>query len=334
VQAANSNKRLTLISLTNVKSSDGLEEAVCDGLSRANKTLPCRYFYDETGSEIFEEICELPEYYLTRAEHEILRDRADDIANAFEGPTTLVELGSGSSTKTRELIEAFLKCHGALKYVPLDISRSMLEESANELLGDYPALEIFAIAAEYARGLARIRQEEKSRKLIVFLGSSVGNFSRDDAAEFLREVRATMRPDDRLLLGIDLRKAPDVLERAYDDSAGVTARFNMNILSRINAELDGDFDLEAFTHRAVVDEDIGRVEMHLVSQVSQRVRIGTLDLNVNFEAEESIHTENSYKYSHREIDDLASAAKLQRVAQWFDTGQQFSLSLFAPECSS
>ncbi len=334
VRAAENSKRLTLISLADAKSSDGLEEAVRQGLSRESKTLPCRYFYDEVGSEIFEQICDLPEYYLTRAEHEILRDRAPEIAGWFEGPTTVVELGSGSSTKTRVLIEAFLKRHGALKYVPLDISKTMLEESAKALLGDYPALEIFAIAAEYGRGLARIREEEQSRKLIVFLGSSIGNFRREDAASFLREVRATMRPDDRLLLGIDLRKSADVLENAYDDAAGVTARFNKNILSRINTELAGDFELDEFAHQAVVNEEVGRVEMHLVSRRSQQVRLDALDLDITFDEHESIHTENSYKYSPGEIDELAASADLRRVAQWLDTKQQFSLSLFAPECSS
>jgi dimethylhistidine N-methyltransferase len=334
VQAAEHSKRLTLISLADGKSSDGLKEAVRDGLSNARKTLPCRYFYDETGSAIFEEICELPEYYLTRAEHEILRDRAAEVARRFDGPTTVVELGSGSSTKTRVLIEAFLQQHGALKYVPLDISKTILEESALALLGDYPGLEVIAIAAEYGRGLARIRAEEKSRKLIVFLGSSIGNFWRKEAAIFLREVRATMGEKDRLLVGIDLRKNQDVLERAYDDADGVTARFNKNILSRINSDLDADFNIDHFTHRAIARDDLGRVEMHLVSSKRQTVRIRALGLEVKFEKDETIHTENSYKYSESEIEDLAAAAELRTVAQWLDTAGQFSLNLFAPECSS
>lgn len=323
-----------MISLADVKSTDGLNKAVQDGLSGPSKSLPCRYFYDEVGSGIFEEICDLPEYYLTRAEHEILRDRAAEIAERFDGPTTVVELGSGSSTKTRVLIEAFLHRHEALRYVPLDISETMLEESAHALLGDYPALEVIAIAADYHRGLARVREEEKSHKLIVFLGSSIGNFTREDAAAFLRDVRASMAPNDRLLLGIDLRKDAGILKRAYDDSAGITAAFNKNILTRINDQLDADFDLDSFAHRAIVNEDIGRVEMHLVSLHDQNVRIGELNMDVEFKKNESIHTENSHKYSNREIEELASAADLRMVEQWRDTAQQFSLSLFAPECSS
>lgn len=334
MQSAQRSKRLTMISLADVKTSAGLDEAVRKGLSQSRKTLPCRYFYDETGSEIFEEICELPEYYLTRAEHEILRNRAGEVAERFDGPTTVVELGSGSSTKTRVLIEAFLHRHGAMRYVPLDISETMLEESAYALLDDYPGLEVIAIAAEYRSGLARVRMEEKSRKLIVFLGSSIGNFSREEAAAFLREIRTAMGPNDRLLLGIDLRKEAETLERAYDDSAGVTAAFNKNILTRINDELDADFDLAAFEHHAIVDEERGRVEMHLVSTRPQRVRIGALDMEVGFQARESIHTENSHKYSRDEIDELAAAADMRTVAQWLDTAEQFSLSLFAPECSS
>ena len=224
MHASQCSERLTLISLADLKSSDGLAEAVRHGLTGPTKTLPCRYFYDKAGSEIFEEICDLPEYYLTRAEHEILRDQSANIAQRFDGPTTVVELGSGSSAKTRTLIEAFLHRHGALKYVPLDVSETMLEESAKTLLGAYPGLEVIAIAAEYGRGLAHVREEEKRRKLIVFLGSSIGNFSRDEAADFLRDVRTTMRDADRLLVGIDMRKDPRILERAYDDATGQDRR--------------------------------------------------------------------------------------------------------------
>lgn len=330
--ASSSSTRLKMISLTGESAASDLGEAVREGLAKAAKTLPCRFFYDRIGSCIFEEICELPEYYLTRAEHEILRRRAPEIAALFDGPATLVELGSGSSTKTRVLIEAFLKRHGALRYVPLDISRTMLEASACELLADYPGLEVVAIAAEYRRGLRRVDAEERSRKLILFLGSSVGNFSRPEAATFLGDVRATMREKDRLLIGIDLRKDRHVLERAYDDAAGTTARFNKNLLARINRELGADFDLEAFEHRAVFNEELGRVEMHLVSRRDQTVTIREMQETTRFDAGEVIHTESSYKYTTDEIAELAAAANMRVERQWFDDANRFSVSLLAPAC--
>jgi L-histidine N-alpha-methyltransferase len=304
----------------------------CDvevGLTTSPKRLPCRYFYDEHGSLLFEEICRLPEYYLTRTERQILHERASEIAALFPEEIALVELGSGSATKTRLLIEAFLEVHRTLRYVPIDISPTILEESSHALLRDYPRLEIMAVAAKYEEGLVQLQSETDRPKLILWLGSNVGNLDREEAAGFLGRVRETMTPRDRVLVGIDMRKERTVLERAYDDAQGVTARFNLNLLARINRDLGGHFDLSAFRHRAIYHEEQGRVEMYLESLRSQQVRIDRLDLDVSFAAGELIHTENSYKYSSEEITALARSANLRLDRQWFDADRRFSVNLFA-----
>jgi L-histidine Nalpha-methyltransferase len=300
------------------------------GLTAVPKWLPCCYFYDAEGSRLFEEICSLPEYYLTRTERDILAQRAAEIAGRFPEPIALVELGSGSAAKTRLLIEAFLQRHRCLRYVPVDISPSILEDSSLALLDEYPRLEIVAVAAEYADGLAHLRAVTDHPKLILWLGSNVGNLDRPKAAAFLRQVRRTMTERDRLLIGIDLRKACTILERAYDDSLGITARFNLNLLARINQELGGNFDLAAFRHRAIYNEDLGRVEMHLESLHSQRVRIQALETEVRFAAGETIHTENSYKYSPDEIETMCGGAGYQLEQQWLDDESRFSVNLLAP----
>jgi L-histidine N-alpha-methyltransferase len=330
-----SNKsRLELIEVETGTAVEDLAEAVRDGLAATRKTLPCRFFYDEEGSRIFEEICELPEYYPTRAEREILATNANEIAGLFASPTALVELGSGSSVKTRLLIEAFLRRHGALKYVPVDISRSMLEESAHALLDSYPGLEILAIAAEYHHGLKKVGAKKFDRKLILWLGSSIGNFDPEGAASFLERVRQSTNDGDHLLVGIDLRKSRETLERAYDDPRGVTARFNKNLLARINRELDADFDLEMFTHHSVWNDADGRIEMHLESTAEQVVEIGDLDMTVRFAEGETIHTECSYKLSLEQIENLGADAGYRLERQWLDSGRRFSVNLFAPACSS
>jgi dimethylhistidine N-methyltransferase len=272
----------------------------------------------------------LPEYYLTRAEHEILRARAAAVAAMFRTPASLVELGSGSAAKTRALISAFLRRHGALRYVPVDISHTALEQSARALLDEYPALEILALAGEYDAGLERLGRERSAPKLVLWLGSSIGNFTHAEAARFLARVRSRMSEHDRMLVGADLRKPPSVLLKAYDDDDGVTARFNRNLLARINRELGGTFDLAAFRHEARWNEGAGCVEMHLVSTRAQTVTVAALDLRVAFQFGESIHTESSHKYSVEELDALASAAGLSVEHRWLDDLGRFSLSMLAP----
>ncbi len=300
------------------------------GLRQTPKALSCRYFYDAAGSRLFEAICDLPEYYLTRTERLILKHQADAIAAACPPGVTLVELGSGSAVKTRLVIEALLRRQPSLRYVPIDISATALTESSQGLVADYPGLEVQAVAAEYQEGLTYLAKLAPGPKLVLWLGSNVGNFDRAEAATFLREVRRHLTPEDRLLLGIDLRKDAAVLERAYDDRQGVTAEFNLNILNRINRDLAGNFDLTAFRHRAVYDEVEGRVEMYLLSTRAQQVRIEVLEMAVDFAAGEAVHTENSYKYSAAEIASLASASGCAVVDQWSDPEGRFSVNLLAP----
>jgi L-histidine Nalpha-methyltransferase len=311
--------------------NDGdLAREVERGMQATPKRIPCRFFYDETGSRLFEEICAQPEYYLTRAEDEILSERAEEIAGAAPRGCDLVELGSGNARKTRHLISALLARRPVLRYVPIDISRSALVRSSQDLLAMHPELTIHAIAAEYERGLAILREESRGPALVLWLGSNVGNFERDAAAAFLAHLGRRFSEEDRLLIGIDLRKDADVLEEAYDDAGGVTARFNRNILARIDSELDADFDLDRFRHVAFYDAEIGRIEMHLESETDQVVTIGKLGLEVELRRGERIHTESSYKYSLEEIADLARAAGLRVERTWLDAEERFSLSLFAP----
>jgi dimethylhistidine N-methyltransferase len=302
-------------------------EEVASGLSGVPKRLPYRFLYDAAGSQLFEQICDLPEYYLTRAEREILEARADEVAGLFAGPITMAELGSGSSTKTRLLIEAFLRRHGRLRYVPVDISRSMLEASALELLESYGGLEVRAIASEYEAGLRHVSAETQRPKLIVWLGSTMGNLQHEEAIGFLKGVRQSMAPADRMLVGIDLRKDPDALEAAYDDAQGVTARFTLNLLERINRELGGHFDLRHFFHRAVYHEPAGRVAIDLVSTRAQRVAVDELELEFEFAEGEAVHVEDSFKYSAQEIGALTAAAGLGVDRSWQDAAARFSLSL-------
>jgi dimethylhistidine N-methyltransferase len=308
---------------------DSFAASVEEGLGSEPLSLPCRFLYDATGSDLFEEICDLPEYYLTRAEHQILAHHADALVAHCPKPAALAELGSGSSSKTRLLIEAFLRRQGRLRYVPVDISRTALDDASQALLADYGGLEVLAIAGEYREGLRHVGRE-RFPKLIAWLGSNIGNFARDEAAAFVGSIREAMTEDDRLLLGIDLRKDARVLEEAYDDPRGVTERFNKNLLARINRELGGDFDLDAWRHRARVVDGGGRVELGLVCERSDEVRVEALDRRFRFAPGDFIHTEDSIKYSAEEIAALAERAGLAPEARWLDAGERFSLTLLAP----
>lgn len=306
------------------------------GLTAPRKHLPPKYFYDALGSRLFDAICLLPEYYLTRAENEILTARADEmVAAAGAPPLTLLELGSGSAAKTRRVIEAILRRQPRLLYVPVDISATALESSAHALLQDYPPLRVEAYASDYESALANVRREslaDGGRVLALFLGSNVGNFDRQEARDFLRSVRRrALRRGDALLLGADLKKEPRVLEAAYDDPVGVTAAFNLNLLARINRELGADFDPRAFRHVARYDDGHGRVEMYLESRRAQTVSVAALGLEVRFDEGERVHTENSYKYDLEELSQLAAATGFERARTWLDRAGRFSSSLFVAE---
>lgn len=298
---------------------------VAEGLRSVPRRLGCQYLYDEEGSLLFEEICELPEYYLTRAEREILRrHRAAIVARTAPG-TILVEFGSGNASKTKRLIEEMLARDGRVHYVPVDISATVLDESARALLADLPGLFVTAVAGEYGAGVELLEGMTKP-KLVLWLGSNIGNLDRREAKEFLSRVGEQLGPSDGLLVGIDLRKDRSVLERAYDDARGVTARFNKNLLLRMNRELGADFDPQKFDHRVRYHEQEGRVEMSLVSRCRQQVCIRSIGLEVTLEKDEAIHTEDSYKYSLAEIDELVGAAGLVLRDRWLDSGQRFSVN--------
>ena len=322
--------RLTFVGTGQEETREDFAQAVAEGLGSNPRTLPCRFLYDRTGSALFEEICDLPEYYLTRSEQAILDDRAAEIVERLPPETQLAELGSGSSTKTRTLIEAFLNRHGELHYLPVDISPSMLAESSEALLKDYQELQITAVAAEYERGLQHLEEAAASPRLLLWLGSNVGNFHPSEAGAFLGRVRDSLDEEDRFLMGVDLRKGREILEPAYDDPRGVTESFNKNLLARINDELDADFDLDAFAHRAQWRELEGRVKIELECLAAQTVQVGALDLAVELDEGERIHTEDSFKYSPEEIRDLAARGEFSVEASWFDANRWFSLNLLAP----
>ncbi|MEP6742186.1 MAG: L-histidine N(alpha)-methyltransferase [bacterium] len=305
----------------------GLAEDVRRGLSTQPKRFLPKYFYDELGSQLFEAICLLPEYYLTRAENEILQRYADEIVAAVAGPTTLIEMGSGSASKTRLLIEALLRKQSELLFMPVDISATALESSSRILLQSYPRLNIEAYAADYFAGLAELEKEQRAHTLALFLGSNISNFDPEEAHKFLRALRRVLNEGDAVLLGADLKKDKAVLEAAYNDALGVTAAFNLNVLARINRELGGNFDLRAFKHCAFYNEDAGRVEIYIESSHEQTVTISKLDLEVQFVAREQIHTENSYKYDLADIGKLAAGTGFTRAQTWRDQAQQFSSNL-------
>jgi L-histidine Nalpha-methyltransferase len=320
-------RRFVLVRAGVDRQAETFAEDVRTGLTASPKQLACRYFYDDEGSQLFERICDLPEYYLTRAEREILVKHADRIAGGVPDGVTLIELGSGSAAKTRLLIEALQRRRAALRYVPIDISATMLEESSWALIADYAELTIAAVAGEYEEGVALLPSLTASPRLVLWLGSNIGNLDRRAAAEFLGRLHARLDADDRVLCGIDLRKDPGELERAYDDSQGVTARFNLNLLVRINRELGGRFDPSGFRHRAVYDADEGRVAIFLVSERRQTVSIDRLGLEISFAEGEAIHTEDSFKYSVAEIDALAAQAGFRVDARWLDGARRFSVNL-------
>ncbi len=299
----------------------------------ARKTLPCRYFYDDRGSRLFEQICDLPEYYLTRTEDAILLEHADAMVAGWLRDPVLVELGSGSSSKTRRLISAALEAYGALHYVPIDVSKTILEESARSLVESFPKLHVTGFAANYRDALAGVVERFDRPKLFLFLGSSLGNYEPDDAVELLSMVARSMDSSDRLLLGTDLDKDPTILEAAYDDAQGVTARFNLNLLERINRELGGRFNPDLFEHRARYRGDLRRVEMHLVSRAAQEVAIPGAGLTARFAEGESIHTENSHKYTPEMLRSLADRSGFEEETAWTDRQGLFRLQLWKARTS-
>ncbi|GGQ09024.1 L-histidine N-alpha-methyltransferase [Actinomadura coerulea] len=302
-----------------------LRKDVREGLSGTPKTLPPKWFYDERGSALFEEITRLEEYYPTRREREILAARAPGIA-AATGARTLLELGAGSGEKTRVLLDALT---GTLRtYVPVDVSGDFLEQAAAGIAADHPGLAVRAVAADYEQHLPLLPGGE--RRLIAFLGGTIGNMPPAERIGFLGGLRATMDEGDFLLLGADLVKDPERLVRAYDDAAGVTAEFNRNVLSVINRELDADFDIGAFEHVAVWNAAEEQIEMRLRSLRAQDVRVGGLDLDVSFAEGEETRTEISAKFRRERLEAELGAAGMELAEFWTDEAGDFSLSLARP----
>lgn len=289
---------------------------VARGLRARPKHLPPWYFYDALGSALFSAICELPEYYVTRTEAEILRGAASEMARAFRQPDRVVELGSGDGRKTRLLIEALLAQQPKLTYTPVDVDPSVLEAASRTLLNDFPSLRVEAVCADY-RDAARLLGSN-GRTAVLFLGSSIGNHDAQSATIWLRDLRRMLGRGDVFLLGADLQKPKEIVEPAYNDSLGVTAAFNLNVLARMNRELGAHFDVAAFEHRAFLNQQESRIEMHLVSRARQTVRIDALDLQVDFEKGETIHTENSYKYSRAHLQALADDSGFAIEQVWTD----------------
>ncbi|MBD2578777.1 L-histidine N(alpha)-methyltransferase [Oscillatoria sp. FACHB-1406] len=299
---------------------------VIAGLIRSPKSLPPRYFYDERGSQLFEQICELPEYYPTRTEAAILQQISPEIAR-LTGACELVEFGSGSSSKTRRLLDAYRDCNYPLYYVPIDVSASILELSAQQLLLDYPMLKIQALVGTYEEAIAHLPVSHLPARLMFFLGSSLGNFTPTECDRFFEQISCALEPGDYFLLGTDLQKPKSVLEAAYNDSQGVTAAFNLNMLSHLNARFDGNFNLDLFSHRAIYNESKAQIEMYLDLKEACTVTLNALDFTISFEKGESILTEISRKFNLDLIQEELQKRNFEVLQTWTDPKQWFGLSL-------
>ncbi len=311
------------LALERLAGEEAFARAALTGLSSRPKSLPCRYLYDARGSALFEMITGLPEYYLTRTEIALLQERASAIAGRIGPGASLVEFGSGSSRKTRIVLDAL---DDVRAYVPIDIAEDALYDATAQLSDDYPLLRILPVNADFASAsnlLADLPLPEKGPRLGFFPGSTIGNFTHAAAEAFLRQARRLLGPHGALLVGVDLRKDERILQPAYDDAAGITAAFNLNILERINRELNGTFRIDRFSHEAEWNAVCGRMEMRLVSDMRQSVRV--LGRSFHFERGERIHTENSHKYTVGEFRALSSAAGWRRETVWTDNEALFSL---------
>lgn len=316
-----------LMQATETLEQDVLGRAdVIHGLTQRPKTLPAHYFYDDRGSELFEQICALPEYYPTRTETAILQSCALAIATAT-GPCELVELGSGSATKTRILLDAYDQLGYALRYMPIDVSGGMLERSALDLLVSYPKLQVHGLVGSYELALNRLPSTRLPSRMICFLGSTLGNLKPQECQQFFRQITAALQPGEYFLLGIDLQKSQQQLEAAYNDAAGVTAEFNLNMLGHLNLRYGGNFDLSQFEHWAFYNQSEQQIEMHLKSLSAQTVQLKTLDLAVELEPGETIQTEISRKFSLNDIQQELQTQGLMSLQVWTDPQDWFGLLL-------
>lgn len=296
------------------------------GLTSRPKTLPCKLFYDDRGSQLFEEITRLPEYYPTRTEFGILQDCAKEIVSAAGTPLSIVELGAGTATKTGALLRAFARRQLRVKYYPVDISAGALADANDRIKGECPDITVLPVVVDFSDGFHFLR-EIPGRKLVLYLGSSIGNFEWIDATAMLRKVREQLSAGDALLLGTDMVKPAEILVPAYDDSQGVTAQFNKNILVRLNRELDANFDVDSFRHIAEWSPERSRMEIFLETTRPQKVTLRNARLTVQFRTGERIHTENSHKYTLEMIERVLCVSGFKLEKTWFDRQQWFGLNL-------
>ncbi len=296
-----------------------LKEEVLSGLSTIPKMIPPKFFYDEFGSQLFDQITELEEYYPTRTEITILEEHGNEMVGLLGKDALLIELGSGSSQKIRLLLDALQPA----AYMPIDISKTHLLKSAQTLFNDYPHLDIHATCADYSDHFHLPYNPENTPKAAFFPGSSIGNFEPNQAQALLERVAEFLGSNSTLLVGVDMKKDPQRLNHAYNDAKGITAAFNLNLLNRINQELDANFDISYFKHHAFYNEQLGRIEMHLVSNISHEVHID--GQTFSFDKNESIHTESSYKYTVDEFQALAQMAGFQPIRVWTDAENLFSV---------
>ena len=295
---------------------------ILDGLRQNQKSISPKYFYDTQGSKLFDRICTLPDYYPTRVETHLLELHRDDIADHVGDNTMLIELGSGSSEKVRPLLNAIEPD----SYLPMDISREHLRQSAERLAQDYPWLDIHAVCIDFTRELEAPVAGDNETATVFFPGSSIGNFEPVQASTLLERIADFLESNDGLLIGVDTKKDVDILERAYNDAQGVTEAFNKNVLTRINNEMEANFEIENFSHNAFYNHEHGRMEMHLVSSCDQIVKIG--NESFGFRKSETVHTENSYKYHKSEFDELAQKSGFYSVKTWQDQDNLFNIHFY------
>jgi len=317
--------RWTVLESGEATEDDGAD--VVAGLIAEPKILPPRYFYDARGSQLFERICTLEEYYPTRTEEAILDACATEIA-AIVGPCELLELGSGSARKTRVLIEALSQRGRAMRFTPIDVSAEILKQSSRTLLRRFPEIEITGLIGTYEEALAGLPASPSPTRLLIFLGSTIGNLTNAEYGEFLGDVRRALDPGDHFLVGFDLQKSPAIIEAAYNDAAGVTADFNLNMLRHLNARFDGDFEPDAFAHYAFYNREESRIEMHLRSTAAQQAALRALDLDVAFAADETVRTEISRKFYLPDVAADFAAAGFDDIARWTDPKSWFGVVLF------
>lgn len=299
-----------------------LAEEVVEGLSAIPKRLPPKLFYDAQGSRLFDQITELPEYYLTRTERGIFQGYAAEIVAQAGSNLTLIEFGAGSASKTRILVETLARRQLHVRFYPVDVSASALKHAVASLNGHIRNLRVHPIVADYSRQVPLLKAP--GRRLALFIGSTIGNFEPDEAVRFLASVHGSLRSGDALLLGFDMAKAPEILHAAYNDAQGVTAEFNKNMLARINRELGGEFDLQTFQHVAFWNPQMSRIEMHLESLVAQKIWVRDLGMTFDFSAGERIHTENSYKFTPSSIADMLHQSGFKLEKTWSDSQGWFS----------